>query len=455
LTLVTVGGCLAMVFMSLVASSITTEFFRELGATELQFGLLGGLPMIMLSLQFLGAYLYVTGRIRRRKPIFMFMLIACRLLFVPMALLPLLMPQVPGWYWIVPFIALSAASSAMNNLVTPLWLSWMGDLVPRPLINRYWAERQRYMQLVWTAAFLAVTLFILHSSHWPVRSSFALLAMLGVAAGIADILLFIRVPEPETHTGESEGIFRTLVAPLRDAHYRGVVLFNCFFVFSTMFAAAFWQIYLLKILRVELWKTNLMWCVMGIGVALIARTWGRLADRHGQRPVLVLSVALKPWIALAFLLATPANAFWFLSIVFFFDSMANSGHIIANNGFMMKVAPRNNRAMFAAATQALSGIAGGLGAILSGYALQLTDNFHLDWAGRDWNHYHLIFFISFWLRMLCIPMALRIREPDSGSSALVLSQLLEGWPMRYLLVPIDFCRKLLPGSREDESGRRG
>ena len=42
--------------------------------------------------------------------------------------------------------------------------------------------------------------------------------------------------------------------------------------------------------------------------------------------------------------------------------MLNAGYFIAMNGYRLKMAPRENRPMFIAATLAFSGIAGGLAA---------------------------------------------------------------------------------------------
>jgi MFS family permease len=130
-----------------------------------------------------------------------------------------------------------------------------------------------------------------------------------------------------------------------------------------------------------------------------------------------------------------------LSVAFFFDSMLNAGMDIAVNGFMLKMAPRENRSMFIAATSALSGIAAGLGAILGGTLMEGTATFSLVWLGRAWNHYHLIFLLSFLLRLPAIRLAGAIREPASSRSMIVLGELMALWPMKALTFPIGLYRR--------------
>ena len=91
LRLITAAGSLAMFYISCTTCPLATEFFRDLGARKFHFGLLAGLPLCMLFMQFLGAFL--ANRLKHRKPVFMTMLIICRLLYIPMAFLPMLLPD--------------------------------------------------------------------------------------------------------------------------------------------------------------------------------------------------------------------------------------------------------------------------------------------------------------------------------------------------------------------------
>jgi MFS family permease len=202
-----------------------------------------------------------------------------------------------------------------------------------------------------------------------------------------------------------------------------------------------------------------MWATVGFGTAMVSRTWGRIIDRHGPRPVLRLCVFFKPLVALAFVLVTPRVAFPVLGVVFYFDAMLNSGYNISLNGFMLKSAPRENRSMFVAAVTAVSGIAGGLSAIASGWLLHRLEGFSPVWLGRTWNNYHVIFLISFLLRIACIPLTARVRERDSSPTVTVFNYLMGLWPMRVILFPVGLYRRATagedePGAPEEESTAR-
>lgn len=437
--LITLGGCLAMVYTACLSSPITLDYFRELGATEIHFGFLAGVPMIMLSFQFLGAY--VTGGLIRRKPRFLVTLVTGRCLFLAVAFLPLLAPGASPAGWVPILIGLIALSSAMANFVIPLWFSWMGDLIPKRILNRYWGSRLRYMTLVSAASLAGVAVFAYCAPEMTAQRQYAILISIGVLAGVTDIILFVWVHEPENQLVGQRGTLDIFLEPLRHKEYRTFIVFQIALMSSMMMAAAYMGIYLLKVLGLPLWQLCTIWSAMPLGAAVVARSWGRIADRFGHRPVILLCVLFKSVVCITFLLVTPRTAFLALIVVLFFDNMLNCGRQIAGNGYMLSMAPKKNRSMFVAATMALSGIAGGLAAILAGVFLTHTQSFSLTWLGRDWNHYHLLFLGSAICRALCIPLAMRIREPSSRPPGAVLSYMRGSWPMRVLLLPVGLYRR--------------
>jgi hypothetical protein len=215
LILVTLGGMLAMVYMTGVSSPVRTEFLKELGASEWQFGLLYGIAMWMIVMQFIGAH--ITNRVRRRKPLFLWMVIAARLMLITVPLLPLLFPGMNTGLMILLMIGIIAVSSGMQNMTSPMWLSWMADLIPRRVLNTYWGARQGWLQYAWGASFLGVFFYIGYAerSGMALNTLYLILSGIGITAGVIDILLFIWVDEPVNTTSRHRNILETLTAPLR------------------------------------------------------------------------------------------------------------------------------------------------------------------------------------------------------------------------------------------------
>lgn len=400
--------------------------------------------MLMLLFQFPGVFL--ANHVRRPKAVFMVITIASRLVYLLIALLPLLFPELRGRRLLSFLIVLSAISAAGGNLITPLWFSWMGSVIPRRRTSTYWGRRQVWMQCVWVLTFISMWAY----TYWlkpPVTVAFPTLVAVGVLAGVVDILLFRGVHEPLPRERPTLSL-RLLLAPLRDAVYRTFILQQGVFSFVTMTSAAFMLVYVLDVLALGLWRAMLIWCAAGAGNAVAAAFWGRIADRFGTRPVIVITTVGKPLIAVVFLLVTPQVATVVLTVSFFFDAMLNAGLTVAANGYMFRHSPPENRSAFTAAITGLAGICGGLGAMAGGWFLHAFEGWSLQAFSRTWTNYHLLFAVGVLLRVGCIPLARQIREPRSARSRVVLYELRDMLPGLLVLLPVALQR-LVKGEKAD------
>lgn len=436
--MITFVGCLAMIYTAGITCPLRTEFFLAIGATEFHFGLLGGIPMIMLSMQFVGAV--VCNRIRKRKATFIALVGLGRLLYIPIAFIPFLFPSIDRNVMLAALIFFVAVSGALTTFGSPLWFSWVADLIPHRILNTYWGRRHVWLHLSLTASFLAITAFT-YLVKLPVTITFPVVIVVAVAAGVSDILLHIYIDEPQNIIMPGKSVIEILLAPLKHVEYRTFVLFWSTWFAAIMFTAAFMQLYVLKVLGLTVWQTTLIWCVPGAVSAFTARYWGKIADKHGHKPVLAICMFFKPVVVFAFFLISSSSALWILPVVFLIDGVWNAGNAVASNGYMMKIAPRQNRSMFIAAILGLSGICGGLGAIAGGWVLKVFSSFSLQALGRTWTNYHLLFLIGFLMRVGCAILVHRLREPKISKPVHVLNDLFGAWPMRVLRFPVGLYRR--------------
>jgi hypothetical protein len=167
--------------------------------------------------------------------------------------------------------------------------------------------------------------------------------------------------------------------------------------------------------------------------------------------VLVLSNYFKSLNMLALLLIPrdPTIAFWVMAPVFMLDAALNAGINIANNGFMIKNSPAENRAMFIAAGTALAGIVGGVTSVATGAWVASIADWKYEWGGREFCNLHLAFALSMVLRLASVFLARRVREPLSQETIDVVVRLIGIGPLRVLHYPVGLYRSL----RENQTSR--
>jgi hypothetical protein len=102
----------------------------------------------------------------------------------------------------------------------------------------------------------------------------------------------------------------------------------------------------------------------------------------------------------------------------------NAGILIANNGFMIKNSPRENRTMFIAAGTGFAGIVGGAASIAAGGALAASDQWSIVLAGTEYVNFHVLFAASMVLRLASALLATFIREPTSAATRVVAGEII-------------------------------
>ena len=362
---IVIAGCLAAAYTQLTTSPATIRYLRSIGGNELHIGILGALPTLMLFMQFISGV--VVNHLRHRRRLWFWAAMTHRLLLLPTALGPWLFPGMSSEFWVVTLLVTTALNQALLHFSSPLWLSWMGDYLPHEGLSHFWGHRQFWMQIT-AAASLAFAAFLLFKTELGIETGYAVLTCIGTLCGVLDLLLFHRIHEPEVTQVPSPRLRQVLGAPFRNKDFRRYIRFMCYWNFAAMAGAPFISLYLLEEVNMDLFRVLLLWTISWVGGAMFSRTLGYWADRYGTRPVLVICVASKSANMLALLL-TPHNpdiAFWVLAPFFMLDAAQNAGILIANNGFMIKHSPTENRTMYIAATQALAGIVGGVTSIAAG-----------------------------------------------------------------------------------------
>lgn len=436
-----------MAYTQLTMSPAAIELARSFGASGLQIGILGALPTGMLFMQFFSAY--VANHLTYRRRLWMGVSLVQRLLLLPIAVGPLLFPDVSNAVWAWLLILLTAGSHALLHFGSPLWMSWMGDYLPRDGLSRYWGVRHLWMQ--WSAVIsLLAGAFFLKYSGLPVQPGFGILIGVGAVLGLIDVVIFLKVEEPAVAPVPEPKLSTVLRAPFQHPDFRSFIMYGCFWHFAAMVGAPFISLFLLGEIGLSLFELLMLWALSWVGGAVFAARLGRLAESHGNRPVLILGTLFKTlnMIALIIVPLVPVPAFWFLVPVFMVDALLNAAIVIASNGFMLKNSPSVNRSMYIAAGTALAGMVGGITSIVAGFVLDCIGDWTVQVGALEWGGFQTLFFLSILMRLIAVFFARAVREAEGTRTGAVMISLIGATPLRMIRFPVGLYRsaRLRPDS---------
>ncbi|MDD4796903.1 MAG: MFS transporter, partial [Eubacteriales bacterium] len=135
LNLLIVSVSLGMVFYMISNGSLFAGFARALGADDFSYGVLISVPTASAVMQLLASWL--VEKTRKRKLLFVTMGIIAKSLWLPVALVPYLVPMDYAYLRIWVVIVLIALSSCCGSFIDAGLYPWMSGLVPLRVRGHY------------------------------------------------------------------------------------------------------------------------------------------------------------------------------------------------------------------------------------------------------------------------------------------------------------------------------
>lgn len=399
------------------------KYLTELKATAFDFGVMTGLGAFALIFQILGSI--VANRLHRRKPLWMTLAIAHRVVFGAVLLAPLLFTDTRACMWWI--IAVFVLHDALANTSSPLWLSWMADIVPQQTMSRYWASRQRFITAANMVAMLAMAQgFDYFEKSGRIILGFTVLAIVGIVLGVVDILMFWNLPEPPNTKGGSHWR-HTIVQPLKDRSFRPFLDFMGFWHFAIFLSAPFFNLFLIEHIGMSVRTVQLLAIPHSVGVVVASQYWGLMCDAYGFRRILQILSVGKAFTPLFYIILPnhQAAAIVILTVMVFVDGIMNAGVALATQGVLLKSTPRANRTMYIAASNFFSvGIAAAIAPVLAGKLIDVLNAMgSLTTGPYRLNGYHAVFAISAFMRLGAVYLAANLSKDSNASMAEVVRQL--------------------------------
>jgi MFS family permease len=371
----------ATVFSSIIGGALLSNFLLDLGASTVEIGLLASIPQLTNLLQPLGAYL--GDRIKSRNWYSLLIFGTSRLLWLLI---------VPG-IWLVStsriqphqLVLLTLFIIWVTNILEALgrasFLSWIAVLVPERLRGRYFGFRNSVVTLT---NFIGVPLLGLAVSKWPGGSisGFGAVLVLGIVLGIISLgfhFLMTDVNPKLLHAANSDTDHAasgwTVFSFLKDGNFLRFLLYSALWSFAVNLSAPFFNLYLLGDLNLDVSVVTLYGSLGAGANLLMLMFWGKLADRIGNRPLMItvgILVALTPLLWLE--AGTSAIFLWvWFPLLHIVGGATWAAIDLCSGNLMMSVTPLRNQSIYFAIAAAVPGITGAIGITVGGFVATLTD----------------------------------------------------------------------------------
>lgn len=412
----TIEGVFAAVFESATTGLLLSNFLLQLGATSVEIGILSAIPMLVNFLQPLGAY--IADRTTSRHWYNLGIFGASRLLWMVLVVAIVSGPDRANHQQLLEWtLATVLGASVLAAFATSNWFSWMAAVVPHRLRGRYFGFRNSATSLVTLLGVPVMGLFVSAWGDNPILG-YGVVLFLGVLAGVISLAyqflmvdvnpqIYGKDPETDRVKDKKEKTTTDFVpSVLKDSNFLMFIVYFSVWTFAVNLSAPFFNVYLLRDLSLDVNLVTIYTSLSSGANLLLLMFWGKLADRWGNRPLLIavgLVVAVTPllWLGTG---NYPFAVWVWLPLLHLLGGTTLGAIALCTNNIQMEIAPIEQPSSYFAIAAAVSGVAGALGTTAGGFLAELPG---MSLEG--------LFALSAAVRLVGLLPLILVREPRSLS----------------------------------------
>lgn len=395
------------VFAASTGGMFLIGFAIQLGADNVLLGLMITLPQFFVVFQFLAAWLIERGLSRRRLTIaFAFVTPLC---WLSIATLPLLGANWGRGARFGVLIGVMMLVTLAAQFVANARSSWVGELIPAERRGRFFGYCTMFAGIVGALFAIGEGKFL---DAIRVRGLLAFTALFFFGSLFGLLTAALNIPQPDCplpNSGKPISPRQVLRDMLRNRPFVTLALVHAVIAFGGI-AGPFNPAYCLRDVGVSFFGLGLLNAVGVTASLLMGPVWGKLVDRFGCRPILILGLLIMApcsavWLAIP--PGHPQRAYWLLPWTNFIAGSGGAALGVAISTMMYKLSKPEGRSIQFAAYSTFVGVLSApmplLGGWLvskltgAGYAIDLRLTF-LAW---------LVFMFA------AAGIALRLQEPGS------------------------------------------
>jgi MFS family permease len=425
------AGSFGMVWAAVALGMPLTMLLDSMKASGVIIGLSATIQQLAMLTQLPAAF--VSEMLASRKMYWFWTAFLHRAAWLVVPALPFLLP---GRYEVMAATLLVAVtiSSILGQASAASWWSWMTDLIPERMRNRFWSVRQ---SILFTAYLVAMgasgyVLDLFPDPREPNGSFMGFSLVFGVATllGCADIVFHMGVPEPRpVPLHRRRNVLQRVIAPLRHHDFRILTLAMGFWAFSVGLVGQFGLLYLRHRLGVTYTGISVTIISATIGTILAGLIWAYVMDRLGARNFGGIVMLIAPLCGAAWFFLRPgdvtipvpfgpdwrvAQPVFVLTISSLIAGAFYSGVGLAQASLLGSVAPREGRTVAMAVHFSVMGLMAAAGPVAGGAIMDAFGPDGLGWGlpgGQPFDFIHalvILHAVTCWF--LAVPLMARIRR---------------------------------------------
>jgi MFS family permease len=235
---------------------------------------------------------WIQNRWGCRKSLFLVTIGGSRLLWLAIGLIPLIRPEwtdpKAAFWWLS---ILTVSFYFIHAVGGPAWLSWMADLVPSDLSNKYWSLRQVGCSASAIAAGLGTGFYLESHRNW---AGYAAILCFTTVLGVIDACMFIPVlhRRPKIRAPGSRSMLGEFASRMHHEPFRRLCCIYILWTISNCIMNPTCFYFMRDSVQMGISSIAIANAMSMVTLTVFALLWGKYSDHHGHRGPLILCLML-------------------------------------------------------------------------------------------------------------------------------------------------------------------
>jgi len=348
-------GIASQIMFSLITVPVISLYLVSINADPSIIGLVAAIPFISQLVQIPSAMF--AERFSRKKISIMANFVSR----ISLLLLGILL-YIDGHSTIAPFVILFAIYNIFKEVSIIAWNSWMRDLIPMRNRGELYSRRIAYGKL---AGSMVILIFALIFNVFG-SDAFPLIFLVAFIAGMLSLLFMKRIEDVEV---EYRGR-RDLKKPLKDSNFLKLTASFSLWKLASEMSLPFYSVYIIAVLNYPLWAVIVLTTISHLSSTYFLRISGRIMDRFGNKPVMILSFISFSMAVFIFTFTTMPEKHpltpLLLLVIYILDGFYTSIPIVTSMNMIAKITAKGSSASYYAVYNVIASSFAALGSISGG-----------------------------------------------------------------------------------------
>lgn len=415
-------------FFAAASGPVLAGLMIALKMSNFQIGLVMSMTMLFLPFQIMGAV--IQQRYFHRKRFWFISVFTQYFAYFVLVLLIAGWAMIPAPLAVMVFLIIFGLAQMAAQMVSSVFLAWMGELVPQRESNSFWNSRQGWSMIAIMVSSVCAGLLVdlMGREH---RWTYAVVMAIGVIFGFGALAAQAMVPDPDPCNNSRSPLLLKIRQTWRNEQVRKLIIFFSFQSLIAWLACPFIFIYLQKSMELSMTTVQLLIACSSTVSFFSGYLFRVIGNKYGRKPVLLLCTFLKGIEFIFWGTMLPESGWIGALPAFIMGGFVNMGIGSSQLSLLTSVENKRNKSFSIAVFFAINGLCGFISSSMSGVVYDWLDS--LEWVTAipltPFNLMSLVVSLGYFTSIL---LFLSFREDGAAPTGRVVRVLLSNNPFRSI-----------------------